>query len=326
MTNLNRKIIWAVLLGVGVMLGLTFLADFRATIEALSKFKVIYLPLILGLTFINYMLRFIKWQYYLKLIKVQLPLKDSFRIFLSGLAMSITPGKAGELLKSLLLKEITGTPVSRTAPVIFTERLTDGFGLIILSLSGMALFKHGTEVLLFITLILAAMVVVIKTPRLYRLFINLCSRIPVARKFTGVFETLFSSAGELIAIKPFLLAITLSVVSWGFESVAFYLVFTGLGFKVSFVAVTFTLAFSSIVASASMLPGGLGAAETSIMGLLVKIIGVPAGTAAVATIIIRFCTLWFGVTIGLLAIVSNRRLIKYVNTMGNAAEEKGAAE
>jgi len=326
MTNLNRKIIWAVLLGVGVMLGLTFLADFRAAIEALSRFNVLYLPLILGLTFINYTLRFIKWHYYLRLIKVQLPLKESFRIFLSGLAMSITPGKAGELLKSLLLKELTGTPVSRTAPVIFAERLTDGFGLIILSLTGMAMFKHGTEVLLFISLILAVMVVIIKTPRLHRLFIGLCSRVPVARKFTGVFEILFSSAGELMAIKPFLLAISISVISWGFESVAFYLVFIGLGFKVSFVAAAFTLAFSSIVASVSMLPGGLGAAETSIMGLLVKVVGVPAGTAAVATIIIRFCTLWFGVTIGLLAIASNRRVIKYVNKMGNAAEEKGAAQ
>lgn len=326
MTNLNRKIIWAVVLGVAVMLGLTFLADFRETAKALARFKPVYLPLILGLTFINYTLRFVKWQYYLGLIEVRVPLKESFRIFLSGLAMSITPGKAGELLKSLLLKELTGAPVSRTAPVVFAERLTDGFGLIILSLSGMTLFKYGKEALLAIALLLAAMVIVIKTPRLHRLFINLLSRVPVALRFTGIFETLFTSAGELLAPKPMLLAISLSVVSWSFESVAFYLVFTGLGFDVSIVAAAFTLAFSSIVASVSMLPGGLGAAETSIMGLLVEVVGVPAGIAAVATIIIRFCTLWFGVTIGLTAILSNRRLIGYVNRMGTAGDEKGAVQ
>lgn len=326
MTNLNKKLIWMVLLGMAVVAAISFAADFKSTVSALRSFKVVYLPLILGLTFVNYLLRFVKWHYFLKLINVTISLKDSFTIFLSGLAMTITPGKAGELLKSLLLKELKGVAVSRTAPVVFTERLSDGFGLIVLSLTGVALFKHGWAALLAVTLILAGMVVIIKVPALYKPCIRLCAKIPVVKRFTGVAENLLNSAGQLMTVKSLMFTIALSIISWSFESVAFYFVFIGLGFKVSILVVTFTLAFSSIIASVSMLPGGLGAAEGSIMGLLVKLAGVPTGIAAVATILIRFCTLWFGVAVGLLAIFSSRKLISFVNVFDTSAKEKEAIQ
>ncbi len=312
MTSFNKKVIWAVLLGLAITVLLAFLADFQRTLEALSRFKTVYLPLILGLTLLNYMLRFVKWQFFLKQIDVDISLKESLIIFLSGLAMTVTPGKAGELLKSLLLKELTGAAVSRTAPVIFAERLSDGFGLIILCLSGAAVFKYGKEVLLVTALIMAVMVLIIRTPGLYNPFLKKCSKIPGLNRFTGIFTVLMQSAGQLMTFRALLFTIALSVVSWSFESVAFYFVFVGLGHHVSLLAATFTLAFSSVVGAVSMLPGGLGAAEGSIMGLLVKVIGVPKNIAAVATIIIRFCTLWFGVGIGLLALSANRRLLGLV--------------
>jgi len=318
LTNLNRKLIWMVLFGMAVVIAISFAADFSNTVSALRSFKVIYLPLILGLTFVNYLLRFAKWHFFLKLMK------DSFIIFLSGLAMTITPGKAGELLKSLLLKELNGVAVSRTAPVVFAERLSDGFGLIILSLTGVALFKHGGAALLAVALILAGMVIVIKVPALYQPCIRLCAKIPVVNRFTGVIENLLNSASQLMTFKSLVFTIAISIVSWSFESIAFYFVFIGLGFKVSILTATFILAFSSIIASVSMLPGGLGAAEGSIMGLLVKLANVPAGIAAVATILIRFCTLWFGVAVGLLAIFSSRKLVSFANSFDASRKEKEA--
>lgn len=324
MSNLNKKLIWMALFGLAVVIVLTFAADFKNTVTALRSFKVMYLPLILGLTFINYLLRFVKWQFFLKLINVQVSLRESFIIFLSGLAMTVTPGKAGELLKSLLLKELKGVAVSRTAPVVFAERLSDGFGLIVLSLTGVALFRHGGAALLAVALLLAGMVIVIKAPALYEPCVRLCAKASVVKRFTGIIENLLHSANRLMTVKSLIITIALSILSWSFESVAFYLVFIGLGYKVSILVATFTLAFSSIVGSVSMLPGGLGAAEGSIMGLLVKIAGVPAGIAAVATILIRFCTLWFGVAVGLAAIFSSRRLISLVNKLDASGGEKEA--
>ena len=63
----------------------------------------------------------------------------------------------------------------------------------------------------------------------------------------------------------------------------------------------FILSFSTLVGAVSSLPGGLGAAEASIAGMLVLLASIPAETAAAATLLIRFATLWLGVSLGLVA-------------------------
>jgi uncharacterized protein (TIRG00374 family) len=67
---------------------------------------------------------------------------------------------------------------------------------------------------------------------------------------------------------------------------------------VGFFEAVFIFAFSSIIGALTMLPGGLGTAEGSIVGLTVML-GVDISQATAATLIIRFSTLWFGVIIGL---------------------------
>ena len=49
-----------------------------------------------------------------------------------------------------------------------------------------------------------------------------------------------------------------------------------------------------------MLPGGLGSAEITMIGLLI-LNGVTGADAATATIVIRIATLWFAVLLGILA-------------------------
>jgi uncharacterized membrane protein YbhN (UPF0104 family) len=63
----------------------------------------------------------------------------------------------------------------------------------------------------------------------------------------------------------------------------------------------FILAFSTAIGGASALPGGLGAADATIAGMLTLLVGLPVSTAAAATLLIRFGTLWFGVGLGLAA-------------------------
>ena len=103
----------------------------------------------------------------------------------------------------------------------------------------------------------------------------------------------------------------LSVCSWGFEVLGFYFVLIGAGvsgggdllLKASFIMPAATLVGATI---GLVTPGGLGIADARITGLCQAILHLPKSTAAVATLIIRFGTLWFGVIVGLtaLAVVS----------------------
>jgi hypothetical protein len=58
---------------------------------------------------------------------------------------------------------------------------------------------------------------------------------------------------------------------------------------------------------ARTLPGGLGAAKISLAGMLALIVGLPREMAASAALLIRFFTLWFGVTLGFLVLALYRQ-------------------
>jgi uncharacterized protein (TIRG00374 family) len=321
LNNLFRKLILALLLGFLVVLGVAFLSDYRAVAGALAGFDIRYLPVILVLTFLNYLLRFFKWQYLLRQIDVEIAWKESFGIFLSGMAMSMTPGKVGELLKSLLLKELRGVPVSRTAPVIFAERLSDGFAMLILALAGMGVFRYGRQMLAvtagLMLVVLLAVLLAVRYPAVARRLITLAAKFPLLNKFEQALHRLFDSTLRVVRPRSLAYCVLIGTVSWFFESIAFYYVFTGLGYQLSLLAATFTLAFSTVIGAVSMLPGGLGAAEGSIMGILL-FMGVPGSIAGGATIIIRFCTLWFGVLLGLAA------LVRYRGIAGSFAKNEGS--
>lgn len=125
--KIRQRILISIAFAGIIYLAFSIYADFNKVVESFRYFNWTLLPFLLFLSLLNYISRFIKWNYYLKLIKVKLNLWDSFSIFCSGLIMSITPGKLGELFKSYLVKQINNEPISKTAPIIFAERLTDFF-------------------------------------------------------------------------------------------------------------------------------------------------------------------------------------------------------
>jgi uncharacterized protein (TIRG00374 family) len=96
-----------------------------------------------------------------------------------------------------------------------------------------------------------------------------------------------------------------------------YLILLGLGqppgWHVLSIAI-FVLSFSIVIGAASALPGGLGAAELSIAGMLVLLLGLDADIAAAATLLIRFATLWFGVSLGLVVWAFSRQLLGFTSS------------
>jgi uncharacterized protein (TIRG00374 family) len=105
----------------------------------------------------------------------------------------------------------------------------------------------------------------------------------------------------------------LSVLAWGMESFGFYLTLKGFGLQESMGAAVFIYAFSTIVGAVTMLPGGLGATEGALAGLL-KLLNVSTATAALAAIIIRAATLWFGVGVGVVFLLLAQR--RYATNAG----------
>jgi len=275
----------------------------------MRRFPLAYVPAVLGLTLWNYALRFGKWHLYLRALRIPIGVADSLGIFLCGLSMAITPGKAGELLKSVLLRRRVGTPVSVSAPVIFAERLTDGLAMMGLAATGLVLYQQAVRPMLALLAVFVAAIVGLQLPAIRDRVLPWLQGHPRLTKWGESMGRLHASARLLLSPPLLLAAVAIGLLSWSGECLAFYLVLHGLGFSggaTLLVQAAFVLAVSTLVGSASLLPGGLGTAEGSAAALLIAVAHTSLAAAVAATLIIRLCTLWFGVAVGCTALLVYR--------------------
>lgn len=303
--KIRTGLIFSLALALVVMTAIALYGDLPHLVSAIAHFRWEFLPIILGLTLFNYCGRFLKWQYYLKRLTISLSWRKSLLIFISGLSMAITPGKVGELLKSYLLKLSTGEPVSRTSPIIMSERLTDGIAMIALSSTGLFLYRYGWELLAGLLVCVVGGVLVIQNRRLSLALLAFGERLPVISRAAHWLRAFYESSYTLLQWRPLLLAISIGTVSWAGECVALYFVFAGLGLGFGlelFVKSMFIMGVSSLIGSASGLPGGLGTADGSMIGLIRLLLTPSATIGGAATLLIRLCTLWFGIALGVVAL------------------------
>jgi uncharacterized membrane protein YbhN (UPF0104 family) len=294
------------LLGVLVFAGLLAYGDFKDVGHSLDDFRWELFPLILLVTCGNYLLRFVKWEYYLRAIGVRgLARLDSFLIFFSGLGMVVTPGKVGEWLKSYLLRELHGTPFTRSAPILLAERMTDSLALLILGGAGVLLYGNNTwpYIAIIAAFSLLAIAVSRHRPTAHGL-LGLLARLPFIGRFAPRFEEMYESTYVLMDPRAVVSMTLLSVVSWSFEVLAFYLTLVGVGADAGFDTLSkaaFILPISTLAAAIFLTPGGLIVAEIGITKLSQDLVDLTKSAATVATLIIRVATLWFGVVVGLIA-------------------------
>ena len=100
----------------------------------------------------------------------------------------------------------------------------------------------------------------------------------------------------------------MGTLAWFLECAGLYLVLKGFGGEaaVTLTQATFVYAFATFAGAVALIPGGLGVTEGSIVGLLLTM-GVARPTAVSTTILVRVCTLWFGVGLGALFLLAGRK-------------------
>ena len=132
-----RRLVLPLTLAALAYAGLLFYGDASLIGAALGSLSLGTLLQAVGLSLASFGLRGIRWLWYLRFLGIRVPLGTSLLVFVTGLGMSITPGKAGELLKALLLKEKLDIPVANTVPIVIAERLTDLFAMVALAVGGL---------------------------------------------------------------------------------------------------------------------------------------------------------------------------------------------
>ena len=297
-----NKIIIIVAAVVGLYAAFFIASDIRTIYDKISSFKIEFLPIIILLVTSCWFVLFARWQLLLKNSKIFIPKKDSLLIYLSGFALTIIPGKAGELIKSQLLKTKFGIPRSKTVPIVILEQLYTVIGLVFLSFFGIWYFELGLYVIGFFTALLIFAFVVISSKKVFNRLVSILGK----RKFTSRFVEPLSSSYDTIRKSTrgsiTLYASALTVLFWFIEAVVVYFVLLAFGVdSIEFLKVIPTYTTSLMLGFLSFLPMGLGVVEGSLASFF-SIQGVNVSLSLTIVIIIRLFTRWYGVAVGFLAL------------------------
>lgn len=299
--RLGRRLLVPLALGLLVVVGLALTANPREMAESLRGFDLWLLVPVLALSLVNYVLRFVRWQAYLRRLEVPLPWGRSLAVFLVGFLLSVTPGKAGELGKAWLVRELGGGPALRVVPAVLAERLTDVLGVVALLALGALPFPGGHWFAAAGLGAVAAAALALTWQRGAAWAFRLLGRLPVVGARVPHLVEMYGRLRDLFSPGLLLFALALSLVAWGAEGVGFYLVVRDYVPDVGFLLSVFNYTAANFVGGVSMLPGGLGAAEGSLAALL-HAQGLDTADASSITLVIRGATLWFAVLLGLLAL------------------------
>ena len=298
----NKKLLIIIIASILVYSIFLLLSDFNKLSEKILDFKIEFLPIILSLVFIGWLALYYRWTILLKNSGYKLPHKKNFQIFLSGFPLSITPGKVGELLKCELLKENFGTPRKITAPIILVERFYNAVGIIMISSFGILYFDFSGIVIVIVTCILVGIFLTLRSKRLFLNIIEKTSKIKFLSRFSDSFTDSYDVINNSIKPKIFVISAVLSAIYWLLESIAVYFILQSFGidlFEISDVILTYTT--SIIIGVASFVPGGIGVADGTLIGLL-TVNDLAFSTAVSLTIFIRIFTLWYAVLVGFIAL------------------------
>ena len=268
----------------------------------MSEFRWSLFVLALGLAALNYVLRFGKWVYYLRVLDIRgIPLVDNFLIYLSGFVLTITPGKVGEAYKSVVLEERFGTPVALTAPLVLSERLADVIAIVLLIAIGSIGFSGGLG---WAIAGASAVLIVLAIVSNARLCMHIMGRLESRGGKLGALmpkvRIAYDSLRITLSPKHLLVPTLLSLAAWAAECTALGVVARGFGVDISLTKCLFYYATSILAGALIPIPGGLGVTE----GILFKhLLGNMTDTVARAAMMLtRVATLWFAVALGFCAL------------------------
>lgn len=278
-------------------------ANPEKVLSAVSKMNTLNWLLVLSCSLINYSLRFTRWHYYLSYLEHKIFLPQHLLYYMAGFALTITPAKIGETIRSTYLAQ-HDVPYTHSLAMFFTERFLDVVVIALFSLFSLKIVMQHSSQNINNFIFLSVIVIVSFIPLLRQTFVTHFidrhhKNIPwgLLRTSAQHFIKLLSTARNLFALKPIYTGLFLGCIAWVIQGIAFYFILTTLNIEITLQQTIGIYAISLLAGALSFIPGGIGTTE-AVMVLLLTFLGADTATAIAAALISRLSTLWFAVVLG----------------------------
>lgn len=335
-----NRLIMGFAVAVVIYAGYLFVAETLADDSAfqyIPQFPLWLLWPLVALQLLAFLFRWGEWHYYLGVVgaRDKISVADSMILQVASFTMAVSPGKAGEVLKSVILKAKTGTPVAVSAPVVLAERVVDGIAVLFMMAAAVAVGGEAVQLqdwqrnsILLSAVVLAAGLVVVQVGPLAYFFLNLLPRIPFVRRAHGALVDFYESSRAVFHLRHVIPMVMVGVGVYGCSALTLWLILVGFGEAGTwtlFLQAVIIAGVSAAVGALSGSPNGAGVTEGSTQWILMNTLGFGAGLALAAGLLHGFFNKWFRVFLGMLVggIFRNRLFVAGLDEVLAEAENTG---
>lgn len=283
-------------------LGLLLWVDAKNQVLTQLHLLINALPFLFCISLLSYFFRYLRWRWLLSRSGFSVAWRYGFIAYLTGFAFTATPGKVGELIRIRYFNKV-GVPANISFGAFIYERALDL--IIVLFLASLAIGRKDLLVLAlsFVSIFLGLLVGITLNPRLLTKlskFFNQLSWFWLEKLILVVRDGLASCRFWFTPL-DLMFSLICGLTAWVLTSYGFIWLLGDLGVSILPSEAFAIYPMAMLVGAASMLPGGVGSTELSIV-LLLGVYGVATGIATIAAIGIRFATIWFAVLMGFIAL------------------------
>ena len=286
-----------------------FILDIKQNVFSEFLTLSLVLPVAMAITFVTFIFRFIRWHWLLLRAGHKLPTTSSFLAYLSGFALTATPGKIGELLRIRYFSQL-GVRHQQIVSAFVFERAFDL--VVVLLIASLAALQPGllTLVGIFVLLIVTTVILLAKNPA-WLGFVTIRLRaykFRILSKLVKVLRDGLQGIHQWANPLDITVSFILGLIAWLLAAYAFVWITTSLEIDIPFITSLAIYPIAMLVGAASMLPGGIGSTEAATVALL-TLLETPVTIATVAAIGIRIASLWFSIVCGLTAML----ILEHIN-------------
>lgn len=319
----RRGLVWRLagrLLPIGIaiaaLVGLVIVVNPRALGHALSRINPAAIPIIVLLGVSWFVLQGLRWHFLLRASGSALGVADSVLISIAGqIVTALFP--LGDLTRAVFATEAAGLEVGSAAATVTVQELTFTLCLVLLATPGMLALHAGTGLVVAVIVGVAAIFAILLVPSLFALVRGAAGLLPLPHKLLDQIDQLRNGTVALLRRRDTLALSLLDLARAMVGATLLWLILLALEpGAVGWFKAAFVVAVAYVGGALSFLPGGTGANDASVVGLLV-LLGVDPPTAGAAALLQRAVFTGLATTLGLTAYVVARRRFKLGGLLGH---------
>lgn len=283
---------------------------FSNVLHTISNANIYLYAMAFACVFLGYIIRYGKWSYYMMLLKIKVHNVKSLLIYLSAYCMDITPGRIGRIVAAYTLKKVTKIKFMSIVPIVTMDLFTDFFGFALLALAtAIYVGKYLIYIAAFDVILIIPFIFVIN-PWIFNYIKTRKRKGFILRELEKHGNNYYMAQNKLNKPSIYAGSLIFTVPADILNSLGLYFSLRAVGVRPHEVISLFIFATSQIFGMVSTLPGSIGVADATLVGLLKTMLGLSPALSSAVTIMARIATLWFGVIVGLIALVYTLRYWK----------------